>query len=70
MEPAKIEYVVRQDKTTEVISSSPIELADVPCWTVTRMTAGSGWHIGKYKSKKAAQLAAGLLATLATEEFS
>lgn len=69
MSAAKIRYVVREDKTTEVVTSDPIELKSVPCWTVTRVTDGMGWHIGKYKTEPAAQAVAGALRKFTDDEI-
>lgn len=55
-------YIVRPEKTTKVISSHPIDLESVPCWTVTRVTEGMGWHIGKYETEPAANAVAAALA--------
>lgn len=57
----KIKYIVRAVERTEVVTSDPIELRSVPCWSVTRVTDGMGWHIGKYATEAAAQSVAGLL---------
>lgn len=64
----EIEYRVKEDTTTEVISVDPIDIVSVPVWTVTRVTAGMGWHIAKYRTAKAAQKAADALAALSGEE--
>jgi hypothetical protein len=63
-----VRYTVRPEKTTEVISSDPIELKSIPCWTVTRVTGGMGWHIGKYKTERAAQRVAVFLDAFSDDE--
>jgi len=70
MDEPKTEYRVSERTTSVVRSTDPIVIDSVPCWDVTRVIAGSlGWHIGKYKSAKAAQKVADFLAANIGEEI-
>lgn len=63
-------YSVRPEKTTKVVSTDPIDLESVPCWTVTRVTGGGmGWHIGKYETEAAARAVAAALAVFIPQEM-
>jgi hypothetical protein len=61
-------YQVKEADTTVVVSVDPLDIQRIPCWTVTRISDGSmGWHIGKYRSKLAAEGVAHLLGSLAEQ---
>jgi hypothetical protein len=61
------EYRVEKAVTTVVVAVEPLDVQRTPCWTVTRIGNGMGWHIGKYRSKLAADGVAHILATLADQ---
>lgn len=52
-------YLVREDRAIRDLPNDDFER--FPCWTVTRMTAGMGWHIGKYADEATAMAVAAML---------
>jgi hypothetical protein len=62
-------YTVRPEKTTRVVNTDPIDLESVPCWVVTRVTGGMGWHIGKYETEAVANAVAAALTVFIPQEI-
>ena len=68
MDQPEIKYPVKADATAEVVSTDPIDIVSVPVWTITRVTAGKGWHIGKYRTPEAAHAVAAVLKAFTGDE--
>lgn len=63
-------YIVREDTATEGDPLDPDSWKNVPCWSVTRVTGGMSWHIGKYRSDATAEEVADFLRQHSADEVS
>lgn len=64
-----ITYRVERGTTAVVDESDTNSLKTVEVWTVTRVTDGFGWHIGRYTDEETAMRIAEILADASTKEI-
>lgn len=65
-----IRYTIRRGTAIKSLPDEDIEHVErIPCWTVTRVTGGMGWHVGKYRSREVAEAVALVLTKFVDEEL-
>lgn len=64
-----ITYQTERGTATIFNASVPGGLETIEIWTVTRITNGFGWHVGKYADEETAKRIAEILTDASTKEI-